>query len=111
MNLLECSFKVRIPPELRELVPEFFENRKKDVITLKNDLEEGDFKAIASLAHRMKGNGGGYGFPVISEIGGHLERVALGIEGEKKQMASCIESLIASLDEYIQKVDVEYDEG
>ena len=33
-------------------------------------------EAIRGLGHRMKGTGGGYGFPELTELGGALEKAA-----------------------------------
>lgn len=68
---------VHIDPDLEDIVPGFLENRRKDIATLQKALAESDAKTIQLLGHRMKGDGAGYGFQKISEIGDELEKAAL----------------------------------
>jgi len=68
---------VTIDPDLEEIVPIFMRNRHRDVGTLRTALDESDFKTVRLLGHRMKGDGGGYGFAIISEIGEVLEQAAI----------------------------------
>jgi HPt (histidine-containing phosphotransfer) domain-containing protein len=61
----------------KELLSRFMERRRRDVATLREALECGDFETIGSLGHNMSGNGVSYGFPEISEIGKRLEAAAV----------------------------------
>src|SRR6185436_7866922 len=67
---------LRGDPDLRDLVPGYLENRRKELPRLREALAQNDFSAIQRLAHRMKGEGGGYGFEAISTIGAGLEQAA-----------------------------------
>lgn len=60
-------------PEIARLVPEFLANRRADVDKIRALIDEGQWDAIRSIGHKMKGTGRGYGFPRISEIGRALE--------------------------------------
>ncbi|MDL1890355.1 Hpt domain-containing protein, partial [Nitrospirales bacterium NOB] len=68
---------VRIDPDLQAIVPGFLDNRRRDVVTIEHCLRTKDLETIRLLGHRMKGDGGGYGFPLISAIGHRLEQAAL----------------------------------
>jgi len=68
---------VEIDPDLEAIVPGFLDNRRRDVSTIESSLKQGDFDTVRLLGHRMKGDGGGYGFDQISTIGHHLEQAAL----------------------------------
>ena len=46
-------------------------------------LKQGDLNTIRLLGHRMKGDGGGYGFDQISTIGHQLEEAALAQDFER----------------------------
>jgi HPt (histidine-containing phosphotransfer) domain-containing protein len=39
-------------------------------------LEHSDFEALRQTAHQLKGSGGGYGYPKLSEKAATLERYA-----------------------------------
>lgn len=68
---------VYIDPDLEEIVPRFLDNRRNDAAALVNAIQRNDLKTVRLLGHRMKGDGGGYGFDEISRIGEALEQAAL----------------------------------
>ena len=93
---------VLIDPDLEELVPGFLENRRKDVATLECAAKAGDEKTVRLLGHRMKGDGGGYGFQEISQIGAALEQAAT--RQDWKVIVEKTEALTA----FLAQVDVVY---
>lgn len=68
---------IQIDPDLEAIVPGFLANRQRDLTTIETCLKQGDLDTIRLLGHRMKGDGGGYGFDHISTIGHRLEEAAL----------------------------------
>ena len=36
----------------------------------------GDFEALSTAAHQLKGSGGGYGYPILTERAARLEQCA-----------------------------------
>jgi HPt (histidine-containing phosphotransfer) domain-containing protein len=93
---------VSIDPDLEELVPGFLENRRKDAATLALAAQTGDLKTVRLLGHRMKGDGGGYGFQEISEIGEALEQAAR--REDWKVIGEKTDALVA----FLAQVDVVY---
>ncbi|CUS33474.1 Hpt domain-containing protein [Candidatus Nitrospira nitrificans] len=93
---------VEISRDLENIVPTFLENRMKDVRTLRNALSTQDFRTVQTLGHRMKGDGGGFGFDRITEIGDAMERAA------KLEDGSTIEQQIAQLEHFLKRVVVIY---
>ena len=93
---------VEISRDLEDIVPIFLGNRKKEFPTLREALTTHDFKTLQTLGHRMKGDGGGYGFDHISEIGAGLEIAA------KQQDLSGIEKLLTQLEDFLRRVTVVY---
>ncbi|MEX2270316.1 MAG: response regulator [Vicinamibacterales bacterium] len=65
--------QVRSDPEVAPLIPAFLENRRADSGRLRALIDAGDWPAVQSMGHKMKGTGRGYGFARISEIGRALE--------------------------------------
>ena len=55
------------------------------------------------VGHRMKGDGGGYGFNTISAIGETLELAAV------RQDRPAIERLILELNDFLTRLDVVYE--
>lgn len=93
---------VQIDPDLEGLIPGFLENRKLDVEKLRINLESNDFISLQSIGHSIKGVGGGYGFDLMSELGAAIESAA------KEQNSEQVCEKIDQLDDYLQRVVVEY---
>ncbi len=91
-----------VDPQIAALVPRFLANRAADVDNIRAALAGADFEAIRVSAHGMKGAGGGYGFPEISRLGAALE------EGARQRDAAAITALVASLEEYLGRIEVKY---
>lgn len=93
---------VHIDAELEELIPGFFQNRRKDMKSMLTALEIGDYETIRILGHSMKGSGGGYGFDTISDIGHAIEQAATDRKSEE------IKKRIHELSSYLEIVEVIY---
>jgi HPt (histidine-containing phosphotransfer) domain-containing protein len=93
---------VSIDPDLEELVPGFLENRRKDAATLARAVQTQDRNTVRLLGHRMKGDGGGYGFQQISQIGEALEQAAMSEDW------AVISEKTEALRTFLAQVDVVY---
>jgi HPt (histidine-containing phosphotransfer) domain-containing protein len=87
---------------LAEIVPGFLENRRRDVQTLEIALQENNLAQIHIIGHRMRGDGGGYGFDAISTIGAALEQAAA------REDRDAIRRRIAELIDFLARVTVVY---
>jgi HPt (histidine-containing phosphotransfer) domain-containing protein len=94
---------VQADPDLSELIPGFLENRRKDVMAIKDAVERGDFDKIRILGHSMKGSGGGYGFDAITGYGAQLEQSA------KEQDKESVMAVTGQLGDYLRRVEVVYE--
>jgi HPt (histidine-containing phosphotransfer) domain-containing protein len=94
--------RVEIDSEVKSIVPEYLENRKKECELISRLLEAEAFSEIRKLGHRMKGTGGSYGFDDISEIGEVIEEAALATDKE------AISKSLRQLTSYLERVVVEY---
>jgi len=93
---------VQVDRGLEDIVPGFLANRQKDLQTVRRALLEQDFETITLLAHRMKGDGGGYGFDRITEIGGDMELAA------SRHDCTAVERYTAELEEFLLGVTIVY---
>jgi chemotaxis protein histidine kinase CheA len=93
---------VYIDPGLEEIVPGFLVNRRRDLQTLETALQQDDLNTIRVIGHRMKGDGGGYGFDVISTIGDGMERAAA------REDRDAIRRHTAELIDFLTRVTVVY---
>ncbi len=91
---------VEVEPDLIDLIPDFLSRKRADLQTLTGALDRGDFTTIAALGHKIKGEGGSFGFDVLSDIGAALEATA------KKGDRESSRELVTDLSEYLQKIDV-----
>ena len=91
---------VRANPEMKEMIPGFLEHRHEDVELLLEALEQDDYPAIHLLGHRLKGDGGSYGFDAITVIGRRLEQAA------KNEDPQEIRKLASELSDYLERVEV-----
>nr|MBP9636674.1 response regulator [Nitrospira sp.] len=66
----------RIDDELRRRRPAFLANRRTDLTLMQDALVQGDYEAIRTTGHRMKGLAGSFGFPDIGAVGQRLEQAA-----------------------------------
>jgi HPt (histidine-containing phosphotransfer) domain-containing protein len=58
---------------LAEILPQYFSLCRRDLLNLQAALEQKDFERVRVLGHNLKGSGGAYGFPELTEIGSSLE--------------------------------------
>ena len=93
---------VYIDPDLEDIIPTFLANRQKDLQTLRTAMAQKDFETIRVLGHRMRGDGGGYGFNAISAIGGMMELAA----GRRDEPA--IQRQTAELEDFLTRVHIVY---
>ena len=68
--------RVEIDSDLKDLIPQFIENRKKDIDSLQSLVANHDLTSIAALAHKIKGAAAGYGFADLSAIAAEIEKEA-----------------------------------
>jgi signal transduction histidine kinase/CheY-like chemotaxis protein/HPt (histidine-containing phosphotransfer) domain-containing protein len=83
---------------LADMVPEYLDRRRRDVPAMLTALAFGDYDSIRTLGHNMKGSGGGFGFPLLGEIGARIEQAALdrdaaAVRGQIDELASYLSIL------------------
>ena len=101
--MTDHQLTVTVAKDLADLIPVFFENRKKEIASLRAALATGNFEQLRQLGHRMKGVGNSYGFAMISEVGKQLEDGVKG--GDKAALAACI----GEYADFLDKVQIVYE--
>ena len=91
---------VRANPKFADLIPEFLQNRRQDVIAMLDALDRDDFETVESLGHGMKGAGGSYGFEAITDIGAALEQAAEGTDSDASR------KWLDELSRYLDRVEI-----
>lgn len=59
--------------DLRDIIEEFIDGLPKQLDALRQAYARLDWDAMRGLAHRLKGAGGSYGYPELSEVGAAME--------------------------------------
>ncbi len=101
----DCCMKrqlIQIEAYLRDLVPGFLEHKRADTGTIRAAIDRADYETISQIGHKMKGEGGSYGFDAVTEMGATLERAA-----HDKDLDSARHTLKEFTD-YLESVDVVY---
>jgi len=97
------TIQVRVDSRLRELMPWFLDKRRKEVGVILSALEQSDFEIIRTLGHNMKGSGGGYGLPKVTDLGAAIESAA------QQAKIDQVRQLATELGDYLSRLDITYD--
>ena len=97
-----AKFRAVVPKDLKDLVPIFLRNRKKELGALRKAIARADFQELQHLSHRMRGVGEPYGFPDVSSIGGQIEQFA------RRKDAPSLAKLLGRYAEYLSNVRISY---
>ncbi len=62
--------------DLVDLIDEFVAGLGADIESMREALESGDYDGLCRLAHQMKGAGGSYGYPMLTEAAKAIEDAA-----------------------------------
>lgn len=91
---------VRPDARLRQVIPAYLKNRRRDLDKIAAALDHGDYAAIRDIGHKMSGTGGGYGFPQVTRIGRCLETAA------KQKNAARIRLHLTELQRFLEQVEI-----
>jgi len=67
---------VEVDEDLSDLIPGFLTHKRADLAAIFAAIERLDYTTIGAIAHRIKGEGGSYGFATMTEMGRSLEDAA-----------------------------------
>jgi HPt (histidine-containing phosphotransfer) domain-containing protein len=97
-----AKYQVQVEKEIKDLIPGFMANRKKDLISIQNYIDAANCDEISKIAHKIKGSSGGYGFHELSKVGAQMEEAA------KKKDLDTIKNLFPSMKEMVESVDIQF---
>ncbi|MCX8110267.1 MAG: Hpt domain-containing protein [Syntrophorhabdaceae bacterium] len=96
----ERKIDVYVDKDIMPLIPEFLENRRKDLINLQNAIEQKDHETIKIIASNLKGSGGTYGFEAITEFGNSIGHAI------EENNFEALKRLIKNLESYLTHIDI-----
>ena len=92
------DYAIKVDDDLIEVIDDYIEAVKKDVIEMSAALEQNDLERIFRIAHDLKGSGSGYGLKTVTDLGGDICRLV------KVQDSGAVSEQIKLLGDYINQV-------
>lgn len=86
---------------MEDVVLAFVDGLKRRVSAMETAARDGDFEALRASAHQLKGSGGGYGYPILTERAGRLEQ-----EANEQAAEQCV-ALVEELKQVCDRIVVE----
>lgn len=80
--------------DMRELLIEFCDSLQESCAKLKVGVENSDVEIVRRIAHQLKGAGGGYGYPLITEAGARIEDAVRGSDAIDDNVRILVAQLI-----------------
>ena len=93
---------VSVDEGLSDLIPGFLAHKRSDVGAILDAIAQHDYAQVSRIAHRIKGEGGSYGFDTMTELGRSLEDAATARDD------GATTALARKLLDYLDHVDVEF---
>jgi HPt (histidine-containing phosphotransfer) domain-containing protein len=86
-----------------DIVIQFVDGLAGRLETMENALRGANFEALRAAAHQLKGSGGGYGYPILTELAAKLEaqakaRAYEGCVAELNQLRNTAKRVVVSAD-------------
>jgi HPt (histidine-containing phosphotransfer) domain-containing protein len=94
--------QIEIEADLRDLVPNFLEHKRSDIGVIRVAIGQKDYQAVGQIGHKMKGEGGSFGFDAVTVMGAALEQAAL------RQDLASLNHTLEELAAYLDSIDVVY---
>lgn len=96
----EQFYTAFVDESVADLIPEYLNNRRKEIKLLQGYLAAGDLGKIGEIAHRMIGVGTPYGFHHVTSLAKIIRETALGND------AGTLTELLKEYEHYIAHVTV-----
>ncbi len=88
--------KVYVDEMFAELIPFFLQNRRNEVIEIKDMLAQKDFNSLARMGHKLYGSSKTYGFNKLGDYARELETAAK--DSDEKSIKRIIENIRVHID-------------
>lgn len=100
---MEKKYKVEISMELKDLIPTFLEETKKNINNLDKSIQKNDLEQIRFYSHRIKGSAGTYGFSRVSLIAKNIEDIV-----KTNYNQELVQKLFNDLENVFNHLEIEY---
>ena len=92
---------LRAIPKFADRIPAYLQNCRHNVTVMLDALDRVDFETVTSLGHQMRGSGGSYGFPAITDISAALQEAAESAD------ANVSRKWVGELSNYLDGIDTD----
>ncbi|MFC1857027.1 response regulator [Thermodesulfobacteriota bacterium] len=99
---IEDKYLVEVDEDLRDLIPDFLDNKRIDLESMQDALENKDFDGLRKMGHKLKGSFHMYGFNYISNICHEMEEAA------KEKDDRVIENNLKVIKDYLSNMVIKY---
>ena len=96
--------RVQVEKGMEDAVSAYLDRRRQEVPAYRAALRAEDFETVRMMGHKMRGTGGGYGFPLLTEIGRLIEEAALCRDSGE------VAAAVGRLSIYVETVQLDYAE-
>jgi DNA-binding response OmpR family regulator len=96
------SNSVLVEEGMEDVVPGYLEKRRAEIPAYNEALTNGNFETIRMMAHKTKGTGSGYGFPVLTELAAVIEKAA------ERRDAEQVRATTAELANYLSSIELKF---
>ena len=93
---------IRADPYMAQHIPRFLENRRAEMVTVREAARIGDLAVVKAFGHKLKGSGGTFGFDELSVLGERLEQAAH--ESNRIELLRIVDEIVW----YVDHVQVVY---
>jgi PAS domain S-box-containing protein len=85
---------------IAEIIPAYLASCRNNVTVMLEAVDQADYATVTTLAHNMRGSGGGFGFQAISDLGAGLEQASGDIDVER------VRKRLGELSSYLDSVAI-----
>ena len=91
---------------LSDLISNFLERKRGEISGILDAVPRHDYQSIGDTAHRLKGEGGSYGFDTMTVMGRALEQAAaIGDDGAVIRLAQELLAYVNDVEVVFQRID------
>lgn len=100
---ITADIHVTVDKELEELIPEYLNKRKSELLELKKHFEQHNYSSIQAIGHKLRGSAGSYGFSELSEVGKEFEEKARIMD------STSVKNALMRYEHYLNKVRIRFE--
>ena len=94
------KIRIQINPNVADIFPDYLAHRKKDLITMRELLNQEKLNEIRVIGHKMKGGGKLYNLDMVTILGDKIEKAAIDMN------KSIIGEALDELEDFFSRLEI-----